>query len=308
MNLPCSVTRDLLPLYAEKMVEQETENLVQEHLAGCAECRRKLSEVEAGTAHSVDTAEPLKALKKEIRNRRWRTALTAALCVFVLVFVYFYHETGMKPVPWEDGLAEVVGVETRPYEDVFGEDEDQPEPHESSVDVLLVRIDSRVNGLQTTTFVDDDGTRTEILQGWSSNPDNPKAVRDYTESMSCPVPDRLIYSDGSQQKLLWGEPLNGGVEVLPRLALAYYLLIAAALAGLFGLLWFIFRNKPFSRIMRQLFFAPVSYVFAHFLLKGARTTSFFMERDFVSILLVAAALYGILSMAWQMWLRRRKEP
>ncbi len=306
MNLPCSVTRDLLPLYAEKMVEQETEKLVEEHLASCVECRQKLSEIEAGTTPSVDTSKPLNALKKEIRNRRWRAALIAALCVFVLVFTYFYHETDMKPVPWEDGLVEVQGIETRPYEDVF-EDADSSETHDPTVDVLLVHIDSRVNGLQTTTFVDDDGTRTELLRGWSSNPDNRKAVRDYTESISYPVPDRLIYSDGSQQKLLWGEPLNGGVEVLPRLALTYYLLIAATLAGLFGLLWFIFRNKTFSWIVRQLFFAPVSYLFAHFLLKGTHTASFFMERDFVSILLVTAAIYGILSLAWQMWLQRRKE-
>ena len=33
MKIPCSVIRDLLPLYAEKMVEPETENLVAEHLA-----------------------------------------------------------------------------------------------------------------------------------------------------------------------------------------------------------------------------------------------------------------------------------
>jgi hypothetical protein len=36
--------------------------------------------------------------------------------------------------------------------------------------------------------------------------------------------------------------MDGGTEVLPRLALGYYLLIAAALAGLFGLLWGIFRK------------------------------------------------------------------
>ena len=143
MNLPCSVTRDLLPLYAEKMVEQETEKLVEEHLASCVECRQKLSEIEAGTTPSVDTSKPLNALKKEIRNRRWRAALIAALCVFVLVFTYFYHETDMKPVPWEDGLVEVQGIETRPYEDVF-EDADSSETHDPTVDVLLVHIDMQI--------------------------------------------------------------------------------------------------------------------------------------------------------------------
>ena len=49
MNIPCSVIRDLLPLYAEKMVESETENLVNEHLTDCSDCRKKLSELNEKT-------------------------------------------------------------------------------------------------------------------------------------------------------------------------------------------------------------------------------------------------------------------
>ena len=30
MKLPCAVTRDLLPLYAEELVEQETQALIEE--------------------------------------------------------------------------------------------------------------------------------------------------------------------------------------------------------------------------------------------------------------------------------------
>ena len=38
VKLPCSVVRDLLPLYAENMTETETRTLVDEHLAECPEC------------------------------------------------------------------------------------------------------------------------------------------------------------------------------------------------------------------------------------------------------------------------------
>ena len=41
VKLPCSVVRDLLPLYAEKMIETETRLLVDEHLAECPECEVK---------------------------------------------------------------------------------------------------------------------------------------------------------------------------------------------------------------------------------------------------------------------------
>jgi hypothetical protein len=101
--------------------------------------------------------------------------------------------------------------------------------------------------------------------------------------------------------------LNGGTEVLPRLALAYYLLIAAALAAVSGLLWFIFRGKKAGKIMRQVFFATAAYIAAHLLLKGTKTTSYFMGRELYFILMIAIALYFLFTLAWQVWLQRRKE-
>ena len=54
MKIPCAMIRDLLPLYAEKMVEQETENLVNEHLAECSECRQACFTTEpSGLRNSV---------------------------------------------------------------------------------------------------------------------------------------------------------------------------------------------------------------------------------------------------------------
>ena len=101
--------------------------------------------------------------------------------------------------------------------------------------------------------------------------------------------------------------MKGGAEILPRLALAYYLMIALVAAGVCGLIWGILRKRAYSWILRQLFFAPVSYILSHLLLKGMKTTSFFMERDFLSILLVALALYALLTVVWQVFLDRRKE-
>ena len=307
MKLPCSVTRDLLPLYAEKMVEQETEKLIEEHLADCPACREKLSHLETGNETPVDTAKSLQTLKKEIRKRRWYAAAMAALCVFVLVFTYFYHQNTLQLVPWEDGLIEVQGIEKRPYEEVSAESAGLPESQDAFVDVLVLKADSRINGTEETTFRDDDGTLTFILQGWSSHTNGRSLTKEYGEIVFCPVPDRLIYGYGESQKLLWGEPMNGGVQVLPRLALASYVTIAAVLAAVSGALWFIFRKRSFSWIPRQVCFAPLAYLIAHFLLKGTHSSSFFLTRDFVDILVVAAALYILMSLAWQVWLRRRKE-
>ncbi len=303
MRIPCAMIRDLLPLYAEKMVAPETEALIVAHLDECAACRQKLSEMEAGAeAPTVDASKPLQTLKREIIRRRRYAAVIAALCVFVAVYTWFYHANAWKMVPWEEGLIEVAGVEERPFADVYGQEADAG----ATVEALILRVDSRINGVRESRFKDDDGAVTVLLRGWSTN-NRGQFVRDYNEMAICPVPDRLIYEGSDRQQLLWGEPLSGGVETLPRLALGYYVLIAVAAGAVSGTAWFLLRGRDKSWMARQVFFAPMAYLGAHLLIKGSRTVSDFMERDFLSILLIAAALYALLSLAWQVYLRRRKE-
>lgn len=305
MKLPCAVVRDLLPLYAENLTEDETKKLVDEHLESCEECRQRLAEIDTKIVAPVDSSKPLMALKKEIQKRRWFSAIVAAMLVFIVVFTYFYHENKMELVPWQDGLVEVEGIETRPYSEIF-EGQVPSDPSESTVDVLVIKYDGIINGIQESLFNDDDGTVTERLQGWSSQHRGNSLTKEYNEMTLYPVPDCLLYSVGSQQQLLWGEPMNGGVEGLPRLALAFYIFVAAGLALISGVVWLFLRNRDISWIPRQVFFAPVSYLMAHFLIKGTGTQTFFMERDFISILLISVALYVLFSLVWQIWLERKK--
>lgn len=199
MKLPCAVVRDLLPLYAEKLTEDETKKMIDEHLRECAECRRKLTELDTGTAAPVDSSKPLKELRKEIRKRRWFFAVIAALLVFVAVYASFYHEIKKELVPWQNGLIEVEGIESLPYSEVF-EGEVPPDATGSTIDVIVLKYDGIINGIQESMFRDDDGTLTEILQGWSSHHSGKTLIKNYTEMILYPVPDRLIYSVGRDRK------------------------------------------------------------------------------------------------------------
>ena len=309
MKLPCAVVRDLLPLYAEKMTEPETRSLIEAHLSECPACRERLAGHDTETAAPVDTAAPLRTLKKEIRRRRLIAVLIAGLFVFIAVFTGYYHAESLKPIPWQEGLIEVAGVEAAPSADEGGApDEDAEEPPAPGEETLALRMDSRIGGIETEIVEEEDGTTTAILQAFGRSSFFGRSTPDLEGSAGiCPVPDRLIYGYGQPQRLLWGKPMNGGVEVLPRLALSYYVLLAAAAAAVSGLVWLFSRGKRWSRIPRQVFFAPVSWLGAHLLLMGTRTSTFSMLRDFVCILLVACALYALLSLLWQVWLRRRKE-
>lgn len=320
MKLPCAVTRDLLPLYAENMVEQETKVLIEEHLNECDECMKKLSEMNAPAENHIDTVKPLRNLKKQIQKKRIYAAALAALIVFVGVYTHFFRTTAIQLIPWQDGLIEVVGVKTYQPEDIVVEERDTetsesvnpfpttaPYPAKHTDEGLVLNVNSIVNGFEEHIVIDDDGTHTLFIQALSTNQHSYNLAQSYYESTIFPVPDRLIYGLEQPQTLLLGTPTQGGVEILPRLALTYYLLIAFVTAGVCGLIWVILRKRKYSWILRQLFFAPISYILSHLLLKGMKTTSFFMERDFLSILLVALAVYCLVTIAWQMFLERRKE-
>ena len=85
MKLPCAVTRDLLPLYAEELVEQETRTLIEEHLTGCSACRAKLSELKTETSAPIETAKPLQSLKKQLQKRCHRCALRFYRCLCMVL-------------------------------------------------------------------------------------------------------------------------------------------------------------------------------------------------------------------------------
>lgn len=285
MNLPCAVVRDLLPVYAENMVEAETAEYIKEHLAGCPECQKRLEGL-AEENKPLETAAPLQSIKKQLRIRRLRAAALAALAVFIVLLTYYFRQDSPHPIPWKDGLVTVESVEN---------------------DRLTLRVDSRITRIESQTVTIEDGSEVLIVQGMGlPSQQNRPLGGEYNELVFLPVPDRVIYGYQQPQQLLWGEPMQGGVEVLPRLALGYYLFMAAAAAAILGLLWLGLRKSRYHGVIRQLFFAPLAYLLGQLLLKGTETISYQLPVDLIMLLLAAAALYGLMTLGWIEWRSRTK--
>lgn len=310
MKLPCSVVRDLLPLHAEQLTEPETAALVEEHLHDCAPCTQRLAAMREQAPEPVETTQPLKSLKKQLRLRRWCTALLAALLVFTLLFTCFYRTDSLQCLPWQEGLVQVKGVETVTPEERLGRsyqllDAAAVPPHEYTGEALVLQTDSRISGWRSTTS-QEDGVTTVYLQGASRRSLlRQESTAEYGEIVLYPVPDRVVYGYTEPQQLLWGQETDGGAVVLPRLVLAYYRLLAAVLAVVLGILWYCLRRKPCAGLLRQLFFAPLAWLLAHLLLKGPDAASFFPESDLLGILGLAVAIYGLLTLAWLTWKQHR---
>lgn len=87
-HLPCPVVRDLLPSYIEGLTEEETTQLVKEHLNDCADCAGHYASMkEPELVHTEEQEERKKVdYLKTIRRRNWKHIVLAVVLVCVLVF------------------------------------------------------------------------------------------------------------------------------------------------------------------------------------------------------------------------------
>ena len=90
MKMDCSIIKDLLPLYEEKLCSPQSNALVEEHLKECAACRRLVQgtqELVLPQAEPADTASD-RAIRKgfrKIRRRWWASVLLAVALIPLLI-------------------------------------------------------------------------------------------------------------------------------------------------------------------------------------------------------------------------------
>lgn len=72
MNYPCELIRDLLPLYHDDVCSPESRNAVDEHCAGCLDCKKILDELETAPdpCEMVKEVEPLIPIQKKWNQMR----------------------------------------------------------------------------------------------------------------------------------------------------------------------------------------------------------------------------------------------
>lgn len=65
MNTTCAVTQDLLPLYEEGLLQQDTQRFVEEHLQSCQDCRHIAEQSQIPLPSKVQVASsPQKMIRK----------------------------------------------------------------------------------------------------------------------------------------------------------------------------------------------------------------------------------------------------
>ena len=89
MKITCEIIRDLLPLYHDGVLSDDSKALVKEHISYCEKCKAELREMDGellgnNPARHLNEAEAVKNL-----SRRWRKGLTLSLIKGALISLAF---------------------------------------------------------------------------------------------------------------------------------------------------------------------------------------------------------------------------
>lgn len=106
MRNECNVVKDLMPLYYDRMISDETAASVQEHLSNCPACSLAFSEFQGQISFSRSNAAPvlpLKSVKRKLRISRIIATMLGILLSMAIVFAAYY----VQPVVIEYGASEM---------------------------------------------------------------------------------------------------------------------------------------------------------------------------------------------------------
>ena len=102
MKNECSYVRDVLPLYFENMVSEDTAAFVEEHLKTCPGCFSELEAMRAETktekqdgvtARALDgeALSSMKGIRRKLRRKAYQTAaIIAAIFIVFCVLLYYF--------------------------------------------------------------------------------------------------------------------------------------------------------------------------------------------------------------------------
>ena len=275
MKLSCDVINDLLPLYAEGMVSQDTRKLVKEHLETCTNCTKQLEFYKNPSEIPMDTnTEPFIKVKRKLFRKKVELvaiAVTLVLAIVIIGMAYItspeylsYSSDMMSLTEYEDGRIIVTFKEQ-----VAGYDIDKIKTEDGGgYSYHLIAWNTTLNQY----FLKNN------IQSFILNPEGHEVVAVYYYS-----------ADGTEDILIYGKDQNekGGIISLPRLVLGYYLIIATILAILCGIFLLAYRKEgKIRKLLEKVFVLSASYLISHLCIKGLKTTSYLVQRDLYAILLL----------------------
>ncbi|HXK73033.1 MAG TPA: zf-HC2 domain-containing protein [Clostridia bacterium] len=295
MKKECSIIRDILPLYTENMVSDETREFIEEHLSVCNECKKEMEKMRIIDNMPPSNTVPLKNIRKKLLYKKIQIVLLTTALVLIIAISVFALLTAPKFYPYSDDILKLTENQNQSVTITFREDVKGFSYIESS------DIDTDISVVQ--------------VEAWTSY-FSENILKSSRQSITIPYTDKdkisiyYLQNNDEEDVHIFGHNLlpTGKIVSLPRLALNYYLYVAIGSFVLAVLLLVVFRKKEMIRIwLLRLMAIPVSYVLGHIFIKGFSTTTYTLQRDFFLILLVSVMIYGvIISSIWLYNMKKKR--
>jgi len=263
----CEIIKDLLPLYEENLLSEESKTFVEDHLKTCPECKNLLKEdieIENKNTKPLDFVE--KRIKKETR---YFTLAVISLIGSILIFIISYLNTP-RHIEYEKDLFKV-----------YKNDE-----------IYTVEFNDLVSGIDYTDTEDAiylDAYTTKYDEIFNKNSPN-KSLTFHKDDLKMV----LYQNHDSMPNMVIG---SGEVRqtLLPRLVFGLYAWMS--IIGFFVIAFAIFlqeklRKKSLSLPIKTILIGgPLSLFLGIISIKGFNTASYYPMTDFKYILLLSLGIY-----------------
>ena len=304
MKNECSIVCDLLPLYAEDMVSEDTAEFVKEHLGNCPTCRAELEKLRkpvqpVAAQHVPDIdAEPLKRLKKALLMEKVQAILCTAAVLLALMLSGLSFLTAPEYFAYSQELVTVT-------EGANGE--------------ATISFSSEITNYKLQRIADPADKQTVYhLEVWTCAWDrmfSKPGAQDVTVKPENGH-ELLIYftqfinqSSSNSAVCIYGEiePDSGGWMALPGLSMGYWLAINIVLLVILGVKWLNLRKKEKPRrLVERLILIPIAYMLGHLCVLGFHTLSYSEWRDAQMILAIGILFYCAMLLAVSIFYSRKE--
>lgn len=304
MKNECSIVCDLLPLYAENMVSEDTAEFVKEHLGNCPTCRAELEKLRkpvqpVAAQHVPDIdAEPLKRLKKALLMEKVQAILCTAAVLLALMLSGLSFLTAPEYFAYSQELVTVT-------EGANGE--------------ATISFSSEITNYKLQRIADPADKQTVYhLEVWTCAWDrmfSKPGAQDVTVKPENGH-ELLIYftqfinqSSSNSAVCIYGEiePDSGGWMALPGLSMGYWLAINIVLLVILGVIWLNLRKKEKPRrLVERLILIPIAYMLGHLCVLGFHTLSYSEWRDAQMILAIGILFYCAMLLALSIFYSRKE--
>ena len=108
-EMKCTVIQDLLPLYVDEVVSDDTKSLVDAHLLTCEHCKQDYEQMKGTLYVPIETETTLFSnFKKRWNRKKWLLILGSILMTTLIGFAIFWFIFGYtKPIPYTADLFEM---------------------------------------------------------------------------------------------------------------------------------------------------------------------------------------------------------